>query len=128
MRLYPKKLNSTAELMAEKQLLKLRLQQIDGDGMLSLKPRKKTDAEPAKKNEGNLLGDILGSGTVIDIALKLLPMLTGKSGVNKTTEKKGPNLLVKGLIEFGGGYLKWKAIELSYKGLKSLISKSKKNA
>ncbi len=131
MKLYPKRLNNASDLRAEKLLLQYKLEHLDADGMLSLKPGLKKTVASDKKNPGNMLGEILGTGSIVDIALKLLPLLTGKGSnrvVEQKVQKKGPNILVKGLVEIGGGYLKWKAIELSYKGLKKLLSRPKKNA
>ncbi len=125
MRLYPKKLNSTEELMAEKQALQAQISLIDPDGIFSLKVDEKVKARVTeKKSTANILGSLLGLDT-IDIVLKMLPLITG-SKKNKTSPK-GPNILVKAGFEFIGGYLKWKAIELSYKGIKKLIGVRKKN-
>ncbi len=125
MRLYPKKLNSTEELMAEKQALQAQISLIDPDGIFSLKVDEKVKARATeKKSTANILGSLLGLDT-IDIVLKMLPLITG-SKKNKTSPK-GPNILVKAGFEFIGGYLKWKAIELSYKGIKKLIGVRKKN-
>ena len=43
--------------------------------------------------------------------------------LNPKKRKKGRNPLKVVAVEFIGGYLKWKAIELSYKGIRYLIKK-----
>ncbi|MDR3680080.1 MAG: hypothetical protein P4L41_08950 [Flavipsychrobacter sp.] len=127
MRLYPKKLNGIDELMAEKLILEAQIGMIDPDGIFSLKVNQKAkvaDAVTEKKSTVNMLGGLLGLDS-IDLILKMLPLITG--GKKTAAVKKGPNILVKAGFEFIGGYLKWKAIELSYKGIKKLISTRKKN-
>ncbi|MCF8451063.1 MAG: hypothetical protein K9G49_14415, partial [Taibaiella sp.] len=49
----------------------------------------------------------------------------GNSIINKSL-KKGGNMLGTAAREVIGGYLKWKAIELSYKGVTLIIRKQKK--
>ncbi|MBS1688120.1 MAG: hypothetical protein JSS96_05310 [Bacteroidetes bacterium] len=135
MRLYPKKLNSVAELKREKRLLKLERKNTDLKDLFS------ADGEPSSAGEkesgtGGLLGmalSLMGSESLLGAAFKHAPSILGMFSKKKTkqeyvppvAEEKGPSLLMKAVKEVGFGYLKWKAIELSFKGIKKLINSPK---
>lgn len=134
MRLYPKKLNNIEELNAEKQLLQSQIEQIDPDGWFSLKVKDKASAAANTDTKqpfgGSIVNSLLDAGG-IDMLLQLLPLFkskTKKKEPEKNKEDDKPNLLIRAGVEFVGGYLKWKAIELSYKGLKKILTKRNKKA
>jgi hypothetical protein len=130
MRLYPKRLRSMDDLVRERRALQRELKQMDEEELLSV--------------EG-LLGKKDGGGDVFDTIIDLLPVSnplvkTGigivkdvlkkrnakaKSAENKQPqEKKGPGIVARAAREFIGGYIKWKAVELSFKGLRYLVNRS----
>jgi hypothetical protein len=136
MRLYPKKLRNIEDLEREKKLLRKESRDLDIDSLFSV------DGILGKKNkdkdDGGSLFDFLPvSNPVVDLLVKFvqkkLAKKNGDSGASYAPppekKKKGKNLLKTVAVEFIGGYLKWKAIELSYKGIRHLIKKRKeKNA
>jgi hypothetical protein len=121
MKLYHKQLNSLEELKIEKQRLKAVLSKTEKEGFISM-----NDILPAKKEgEGN------------DWASQLTGLLDGVGAKELVTSLAGPALgllgdkiekhtLKKIAKEFLGSYVKWKAIELGYTGIRALIEKRKK--
>ncbi len=131
MKLYPKKLKSIEELELEKRRLKAELASIEKDDLFSVDDLMGDAADTitnrfSKSAIGKIMPDVSGS---------LLSVLTGavsdfaagskKKGL-KGIEKKISSVIGGAAKEFVGGYLKWKAIELSYKGIKMVISRQKK--
>jgi hypothetical protein len=125
MRLYPKKLRSIADLEREKKLLMKESKRLDKDEFLSV---------------GGLLGKGGNNASLVDMLPISNPLVAkvAKIALNRLMKKdKAPkatpvaedrgerqnSLLKKAAIEFIGGYLKWKAVELSYKGIKHLVKK-----
>ena len=129
MRLYPKKLRSVADLEREKQLLRKESKQLDNEEFLSV------DGLMGKSGGGGSLIDMLPiSNPIVSQVVKIVAgRLTRKAKAPKAApraeygEEKKDSLLKRGAVEFIGGYLKWKAIELSYKGIRYLIKKRKEN-
>lgn len=125
MKLYDRQLNGLSDIRREKARLKSTYRKL-----------KKGDA-PAEKSEGegnsnsllSMAGSLLTPRTVIDTAMALtgpVGKLFGRkkhtvhvtAPVHKTAET---GMIMRGIKEFAGGYIKWKLIELSYKGIKKLI-------
>ncbi len=126
MKLYNKQLNSIEELRREKQKLKADLNSADKQGLFSL-----DDVLPGK-NKNNGKADNDGGGLdIAGIATGLLSSLGNKDtllSVGLPLLKVAGNQLEKGVVkkilkEVGLGYIKWKAIELSIKGIKHLVDK-----
>ena len=105
---------------------------------------KQMDKEEILSVEG-LLGKSEG-GDVFDKIIDMLPVSSPlmKTGIGivkdilkkrnakaKATEKKvphekkGPGIVARAAREFIGGYIKWKAVELSFKGLKYLVNRGR---
>ena len=130
MRIYPKKLRSIEDLEREKKLLKKESKNMDIDALLSfdgiLGKNKK-----GKDEEGSFLDFLPVSNPLVDLLVKFVRKKLAKIGRSDTEvlpgekKQKGKNLLKTVAFEFIGGYLKWKAIELSYKGIRHLIKKRK---
>jgi hypothetical protein len=126
MKLYNKQLNSIEELRREKQKLKADLQSAYTQGLFSLDDLLPGNSTSNSKADNNAEGvDIAG------IATSLLSSLGGKNtllSVGLPLLKVAGNQLEKGVVkkilkEVGLGYIKWKAIELSVKGIKHMVDK-----
>lgn len=126
MKLYNKQLNSIEELRREKQKLKADLQSADKQGLFSLDDLLPGNSTSNSKADNNAEGvDIAG------IATSLLSSLGNKNtllSVGLPLLKVAGNQLEKGVVkkilkEVGLGYIKWKAIELSVKGIKHMVDK-----
>ena len=114
MKLYPKNLRNVKDLEKEKARL--------------LKKKQKLDQEEVIPG----LGIITGSGKdgKSDKGI-IISRISKKADANQSVEQpdepqeKGRSIPKRLAIEFIGGYLKWKAIELSYKGIRYYIKKRK---
>jgi hypothetical protein len=143
MRLYPKRLENETELLAEKHRLKMQRKEMDkgslfslGDVMGSTKKGKSAGGAATAHSEddglGGLLGSLLTGGSMFELGMKfgapLLRKLGGAVGtaVGGAGKKAGKNAFRWVTKEVLGGYLKWKAIELSYDGIKHVIESRKK--
>lgn len=123
MKLYNKQLNSVEELRLEKQKLKAEIKKADATSFFSIddiipgtKPT--TEKEAPKDIMGmatNILSSLANKETLLAVGMPLLSILTG--GVQKAVVKKV-------LKEVGLGYIKWKAVELGYKGVKTILKKT----
>ncbi len=132
MRLYQKKLRSVEDLERERKLLQKEVQRIEEEGFLSV------DGVLGSKGKGGggieSLIDILPiSNPMVAMLLKLVQRKFAAKAEGSKYEptkesypqKKGKSPIKSIAIEFIGGYLKWKAIELSYKGIRHLMKKRK---
>ena len=137
MRLYPKKLRSVEDLEREKKLLRKESKAMDVDSLLSLEGILGKKKKGSEKEEGSSLLDFLPvSNPLVDLLVKFVQQKLAKRVRNSTanyapqaeSKKKSRNPLKSAAIEFIGGYLKWKAIELSYKGIRHLIKKRKEKS
>lgn len=141
MNLYPKKLNGLAELQREKAVVRKELQEVKIEELFTM------EGVLGKKNA---IGEVAGLGMSL---LKILPLsnpivgtvagivmdrlMTRKSRAAKQgneakehmaeghegDEKKEGGFLKRAIVELLGGYMKYKAAELSYKGVKKMIKK-----
>ncbi|PZF72375.1 hypothetical protein [Taibaiella soli] len=146
MKLYPRKLHTVGELKKEKQRLLKQRRALDkedllsfddvlgsvGSGIGSIFRKKKKKKKDGSYQEGNdnasidyiaLASDLLTSGfgvnTLIDVGLPLFTKFSPQI-------KKGAFKVSKEVL---GGYVKWKAVELGYRFVRSMLSKHKaKNA
>ena len=142
MKLYPRKLRNIEDLEREKKLLLREQRQLEEEDILSLDGifGKKGAIEEAKDGGSilNLLNFLPVSNPFVDIVIKAAhgwfskkseatPKTArqsasdgerGNEGVNK---KKGKTPLRAIAVEVIGGYLKWKAIELSFKGIRHIL-------
>jgi hypothetical protein len=132
MALYPKKLHNVDDLKKERSKLLKKVKHLERDGFLStgMLTGALKNGENGDSNFGlfadipELLKPILN--LVKDIVLKRLGKKEEKEDNKyRPSEKKdkGRSLLRSAAIEFIGGYLKWKAIELSFKGLRKFLRK-----
>ena len=138
MKVYPKRLKGVRQLQREKKRVKADLAALDQEGW---QPKKaaagnssKNDASRATDGFNALLGFNLASNPVASIILKIIDRRlvkqaadSGKSGGKNTgnppaTVAQKAKLMAKRVgIDFVTGYLKWKAIEVTYKIAKKYI-------
>jgi len=144
MELYPKKLSSIDELKAEKRQLRQERHQLTKGGFITIedvlgdgrKPKTNGNSTGGRSNPetggglGGMLGSLLAGGPMLELGMKLGAPLLRKLGgtVGGAGKKAGKNAFRWVTKEVLMGYLKWKAIELSYDGIKHVIeSRKKKN-
>ncbi len=139
MRLYPKKLRNVEDLKREKQKLLKESRQLDKEDFLSLdgilgKGKTDKDGNDAA-GIGSLLDLLPVSNPLVSLGVKMAGKLLSGKGKSKEKDRdraepvrgdKEDKSWIKSIaVEFIGGYLKWKAIELSFNGIKHLIKKRK---
>jgi len=134
MRLYPKKLRNIQDLEREQKLLRKQSKKLEKEEFLSMESLLNTKKEKRKGQDvaGSVIDMLPISNPLIKLGLKILQgRLSGNSETKKkektTTSNTAPHKSKLRAIafEFIGGYLKWKAIELSYKGIRSYLKKRK---
>ena len=135
---YRKKLSGVDDLERERKALLKEKEELENEEFFSLEgilgrgkkgDKGKGGDTAANEDEGGLPG--------LDSLVALLPMagplvniVTGivgdKAGdLGSVIGKKGKGIALKLVKEVIGGYLKWKAIELGYKGIRQLLKKTK---
>ena len=145
MALYPKKLTSIEDIEREKKLLRKQMLQMESEPLFSadgfmdgLKA-----AMPGKgksKGGGGFLSSLLGmlpvANPLVETLIGVVQSRLNSAGAAKASKKKEKEVVAeeekpkkhivkKVVIEIVTGYLKWKAIELSYKGVRYIIRRSK---
>jgi hypothetical protein len=138
MRLYSKKLQSVKELQQERARLQRKLRRMDEEDFLDPSALLGLGSKGSKDGGsgiGSLLGSIPGSEKIITLIVETGQRRFMKQDAEVPDEKPGKQqkqaapksrgLLARAAYEFIGGYLKWKAIELSYKGIRYLIKKKR---
>jgi hypothetical protein len=121
MKLYHKQLNSLDELKLEKQRLKAVLNKTEQEGFISM-----NDILPLKKEGDNkdLVSQL--TGLLDNVGAKELVMSLAGPALGLLGDKIEKHTLKKIAKEFLGSYVKWKAIELGYAGIRALIERNKK--
>lgn len=130
MKLYKKKLRSVSELEQEKMRLKAAMSDIEKDSLFTVEGI----VEEATSDISKKLDTTGLPGMLQDTLMPALSSVLGndstlgstKKKKDKKSSKRGSGLIGTVAKEFLGGYLKWKAVELSFKGIKMVISKQKK--
>ena len=138
MRLYPKALRNIDALEKEKKRLLKESQRMEEQDFLSLEGIFQGKKGAGKKDAGDaefsLLDYLPISNPVINLLVKkAASWFSERKSTAKNKEKEqdptegktGKSKLESLAFEFIGGYLKWKAIELSFKGARYLIRKKK---
>lgn len=138
MKLYPKKLKSIEDLKRERKLLLKETQRLDKEEFLSIKGVLAATKGNTDKDNGEpaSIVDLLPvSNPMVSMLLKLVmkrftagkkqPAAASYSAVVADEPSRVKTVAKKAAVELIGGYLKWKAIELSYKGAKFLVKKYK---
>jgi hypothetical protein len=128
MRLYPKKLRNIDDLEKEKALLMRKSRELEKEDILSIEGL--IGKKGKEKGQGSILDLLPVSNPVVSALVKIIQRrLSQKDKQPKAVNAPPPSSEVKPrssklkaiAIEFIGGYLKWKAIELSFKGIRHLI-------
>jgi len=151
MRLYPKKLRNIEDLEREKLVLAKEVVKLDTEELFSFdglmdglkssgkkKSKKNRDSDDDEDGNGglaSLLSLIPISNPLLSLGMKILQARLSRPSAPKRAKKKmqemyeeekpHTNIIKKVAFEVLVGYLKWKAIELSYKGVKHLMDKRK---
>ncbi len=133
MKIYPKKLKGIKDLQKEKKILLKRQRELDEEGFFSLqgltgKP-KEGGKDETSGDDNSLLGFLPVSNPLVATVLKIVQQRFFRSGPEKKTryhesgesEKPKHGIPYRLAKEFIGGYLKWKAIEFSIKGIRYII-------
>jgi hypothetical protein len=139
MAFYPKRLNNLRELEQEKLALEKQLQKLEGDDLFSLKDLKSSgkNKKADVPEEGGLLGNLMDmlpvDNPLMELAISFAKKRFSRPAATRAKVAAGnaePSLLQKGktlaktaAVEVITGYLKWKAIELTYKGVTYLVKK-----
>ena len=116
MKLYPRQLRSMEELKREKSVLKYVRRQTSKENLLPIDAAA-TASVPGGSGLMAALGGLLGARTLFDGALAAgLPLLRY---MPMRTQK---NVLRTIAREFIGGYLRWKMLQMGYRGLRMLLN------
>jgi hypothetical protein len=131
MRLYPKQINSIEELRLEKQKLLNASKQTDIKHLLSFDGiifPKRSEKEENEDSSPSIADGLFKEGTIAETLLNLAMPALQKAGIKVGAAGKeyGKKIITSAAKELVGGYLKWKAIEWSLKGLFHFISSRKK--
>lgn len=136
MKLYDKKLNGREDLKKEKRRLNRELKELEQEPLLSL-----DDVMGEAQGMGaGILQNIMPlagtfSGPLMNIASSLVGKIINRKRSKKRDDREDereedrdshPNVLTSVAREVLGSYLKWKALELSYKGVSLVVKKRKK--
>lgn len=126
------------DLEREKKLLLKQSRKLEEEGFLSLDGFFGKTGSGEDKEGASLLDFIPLSNPLVDLVVKMIKSRMSKKSANTkpddfhdhTTRKKGRSPLRAFAFEFIGGYLKWKAIELSFKGIRHILKtrKEKRNS
>lgn len=135
MGIYPKKLNSLAELEKEKKRLQKKRKKMEEEGLFSMGDLLGAKEGSGGVSEGSLPLDLLGGASswampVVKMIISRLSKSEDKAAAAEPDAEpaKPATSKIKSIaFEFIGGYLKWKAIELSFKGIKYLMNKRAEN-
>jgi len=137
MRLYPKKLRNIQDLEREQKLLRKQSKKLEKEEFLSLDGLLNSKKEKSKGQDviGSVIDMLPISNPLIKLGLKILQGRLSENGNSEAKKKaKAAPPITTALhksklraiaFEFIGGYLKWKAIELSYKGIRYYLKKRK---
>ncbi len=139
MKLYNKKLTSLSDLEREKKRIRKEIEKLNQEEIFSVQEILANNPLSALKSGGfnisSLLGMLPASNPIVSSVIGIIKARLAKQKSNKADEADAPTtppLLTRAktaaknaAIEVITGYLKWKAIELTYKGVKYYITKRK---
>ncbi|MBA3828788.1 MAG: hypothetical protein H0X33_07615 [Taibaiella sp.] len=134
MKLYPKNISSIKQLQLEKQMLKRAAKKNTLEDIFSFGKSDDKEEEKGTANESGPLKialSLIGAESRIGAILKFAPSIIRLFGNSKretySRPKQSGNLLFKVAFEVLGGYLKWKAVEFGYKGIRNYFRSRKPN-
>ena len=135
MKLYPKKLRNIDDLEREKERLLKEKQALENEQFFSINGISGSKKAEGKESEGlaSLLEFLPVSNPLVSTVVKMVQSVFSKKDKETSAPgkkehahaKPGKNILTSVATEFIGGYLKWKAIELSYKAIRHIIRNRK---
>jgi hypothetical protein len=127
MRLYPKKLNSLEELRKEKHKLLQHKNEIDLLPTFSWDMLSGKQASTSKKSadDGNAIVDMI-AGIIEEGSIATIGMNVLQSIRKFKLPKAVGNILYPIAKDVAMAYVRWKAIELGYKGMRMIIEKRRK--
>jgi hypothetical protein len=123
MKLYPKQLHSLEELKREKHVMKYAVKHTDD--WLSFKEMSK-GARPKDAATLGVLGSVISavsSKSIFSTALTVIPAILNMMPRREAKKKKG--ILESLAKEVILGYVKWKAIQMSYRAVMMLVNATK---
>jgi hypothetical protein len=127
MKLYTRQLKSLEALKREKHVMKYAVKH--SDDVLSFKELGGQEESTENAAGAGLAGSLISAfgsrslfNTIIAIAPPILTLMTTGS----SSRKKRSNPLQSLAKELVTGYLKWKAIQMAYRGVKMVVSKKDK--
>jgi hypothetical protein len=137
MEFYPKRLRSIDDLEREKKRLLRQKEELEQEGLFSHEGITGNGnwTEVLTGGLETLAGYLPISGTAVSIITRLARRFLKKRNKKEeenagsresAAKKKRKNILISVAKDVIGGYLKWKAIELSFKGIKHLLKVRKK--
>ncbi len=135
MAFYPKRLRTIDDLEREQKLLRKKKEEMEQLSFLSAgggetTASSKKDSEQGGADKLNQLIELLPvimavAGPVIELVKNKFSGRSDKADERESEDDQEPGLLRNIATEVIGGYLKWKAIQLSYKGIRLIIKKRK---
>ncbi len=128
MKLYNRQLKNLEDLRREKHMLQYAVRHT-GD-WLSFRELERAAKKPngGQTTGAGLIATILsvaGSKSILHTIITLAPSLFTLIKKRSSGGRKRPNPLGKLATEVIGGYMKWKAIELLYKGIRTMKNSGK---
>ncbi len=134
---YRKKLSGVDDLERERKALLKEKEELENEQFFSLegilgngKKGGKGKSEDSGEEEesglpglDSLLALLPAAGPLVNMVMGMVGNNAG--GLGAAIGKKGKSIALKLAKEVIGGYLKWKAIELGYKGIRQLLKKTK---
>jgi len=140
MKLYPKKLRTLEDLEKEKKLLLKEKRKLDEEEIFSLKGIvSKGDDDDDEGGSGFDISSLLGMLPIKNPLISMGVQMAGRIFTRKkkkaqnqekderTSSKKKPSRIRAIAIDVITGYLKWKAIELTYKATRSYLKKRRQH-
>jgi hypothetical protein len=132
MKLYSRQINSVAELQKEKARLAGQCREMERQATEQVTNFQLPGFSSSKKSKAGsdstsgyaaLLNEVLpGAGSILKIVEDVLPE---GNGFADTLRRKSAKLAGDAAKEVIGGYLKWKAVELGFRGVRYLLGRRK---
>lgn len=122
MKLYPKQLHSLEELKREQHVLKYAAKHTDD--WLSLKELGGSSSSTDNAAGAGILGTVIsafGSKSIFNVILAIAPPVMTLLSRHSSSSKKRKNPLESLAKELIIGYVKWKAVQLAYRGVRNVF-------
>lgn len=125
MKMYTKKLNSLEELKREQQVLRYAAKHTGSEDWLNFKDlgMKDSSADAAGAGMMGTLISALGSKSLLNSVLAMAPPLLTMA--TKSGHRRKSNVMERMAKEVLFGYVKWKAIQMTYRGVMMVFKSNK---